>query len=82
MLSFLSIPADGTYQVGCVATAADTGARYGVGTPPEAHEMFTTMLTVTVIWVGAIAIGVVIIIVIVVRRGSNRRRVLAGPMPR
>lgn len=82
VLSFVSLPADGTFQVGCVATAADTGARYGVGTPPETRDLLTTILAMIVLWVGSIAIGLVIIIVVAVRRGTNRRRLLAGPMPR
>ena len=75
LLSRLRLPADGTYQVTCAKTATNAGARYAIGTPPEAIRIVLGVL----IAIGTVGIGVVITIVTAVRRGSYRRRMTPPP---
>ncbi|MFB9834298.1 hypothetical protein [Actinoallomurus acaciae] len=81
VLSHLRLPADGTYQVTCPRTAANAGARYGIGTPPETGQMVGKIFAVILIPMAALAAATVIIIVVAVRRSSHRRRLAAPPTP-
>jgi hypothetical protein len=79
VLSHLRLPADGTYQVTCPQTAANSDARYGIGTPPGAGQMVGSIFAAILIPLAAFAIAIVIIIVVTVRRSSYRRRRLIPP---
>lgn len=75
VLSRLRLPADGTYQVTCLKTATNAGARYAMGTPFDAARTIMMIL----IPVGALLIALVITIVTAVRRNAHRRRLMAPP---
>ena len=75
VLSRLRLPSDGTYQVTCEKAATNAGARYAIGTPPDAARIATAIL----IPVGALATALVITIVTAVRRNAYRRRLMAPP---
>jgi hypothetical protein len=75
VLSQLRLPADGTYQLTCLKTATNAGARYAVGTPLNAGRTIMMIL----IPVGALLIALVITIVTAVRRNAHRRRLMAPP---
>ena len=75
VLSRLKLPSDGTYQVTCLKTATNAGARYAVSTPPDAVRIATMIL----IPIGALATALVITIITAVRRNAYRRRLMAPP---
>jgi hypothetical protein len=81
ILSHLSLPAGGTYQVACPRTSANAGARYGIGTPPGAGEMVGSIFAVLLIPMATFGVAAVITIVVIVRRSSHRRRVSRPPAP-
>ena len=75
VLSRLRLPSDGTYQVTCLKSATNAGARYAIGTPPDAARIIAMIL----IPVGALATALVLTIITAVRRNAYRRRLMAPP---
>lgn len=75
----IDVPGPGEYRVTCTGPAA----RYGVGTPPSTARLIGAILALVLIPGVSIVIAVIITVVVLVRRGRNRRRLLAetGPPP-
>lgn len=78
VLSRMSVPKAGDYQVTCEPGGDSAATRYAVGTPPSMGGLVGAILAFILIPGASVLAAIIITIVTIVRRSNHRRRLLTG----